>query len=129
LSATKPHRFNDTQQDLAPARLPERSRGFWLAFLASGSISQDQQQQKHNAAWDQKHHRYFGDGFPDLHCAFSPRLRVSSPEEITGMKHQRVSELGLDLARVEKYRDKLLGKQFVAAHLEDSHVRGQLGCQ
>jgi hypothetical protein len=32
LSAIKPHHFNDTQQDLAPARLPERSRGFsWLA--------------------------------------------------------------------------------------------------
>jgi hypothetical protein len=43
------------------------------------------------------------------------------------MRHQRVSDLRNDLERGDKYRDKLLGKGFVAAHLDDAHVRGTLG--
>jgi hypothetical protein len=40
------------------------------------------------------------------------------------MTEMRVSRLRADLERLDKYRDKLLGKEFVAAHLDDPHVRG-----
>jgi hypothetical protein len=32
-----------------------------------------------------------------------------------------------DLTALEKYRDKLLGKEFVAARLNDPHLRGTPG--
>jgi hypothetical protein len=50
-------------------------------------------------------------------------LKFTEAEELTGMKQPRVSDLKRDLKDVTKFRNKLLGKEYVAAHLEAPHVR------
>lgn len=46
------------------------------------------------------------------------RLFVDDAEDLTGMKQQRVSDLGKRLAKPDKYRERLLGASYHAAMLE-----------
>src|SRR5262245_62016739 len=40
----------------------------------------------------QKHHRYFGDGFPDLHCAFSLQTSRQQPSRSVSQAATRVHQ-------------------------------------
>jgi phage N-6-adenine-methyltransferase len=50
-----------------------------------------------------------------------PILSRDDAENLTGMKHQRVSDLGKKLASGDRYRLKLLGAAYHAAMLDDEH--------
>ena len=54
-------------------------------------------------------------------------LILSDAERLTGMKQQRVSDLGKRIESPDKYRDDLLGAEYRAACLEAPHVRGTKG--
>jgi hypothetical protein len=45
-------------------------------------------------------------------------LKLSEAEKLTGMKQQRVSDLGKRLGQPDKYRKALLGAEYRAAMLE-----------
>jgi hypothetical protein len=66
-------------------------------------------------------------GNPQLLPVGNNWVSVEEAEDLTGMSPPRTSKLKSALARGDKYRDKLLGKAFVAAHLDDAHVRGTDG--
>jgi hypothetical protein len=56
------------------------------------------------------------------------RLFVEDAEDVTGMKQQRVSDLGKRLAKPDKYRERLLGAAYHAAMLEIADkLRGTQG--
>jgi phage N-6-adenine-methyltransferase len=60
----------------------------------------------------------------DRQSQHSPRTRLmlcSEAERLTGMRHQRVSELARKLAQPDKYRRHLLGATYCAALLDDEH--------
>lgn len=66
-----------------------------------------------------------GDGKPAAHTAGLARGKA---EDLTGMKHQRVSDIGKRLKKVDKYRDRLLGAEYRAALMEEAdNVRGTQG--
>jgi phage N-6-adenine-methyltransferase len=52
---------------------------------------------------------------------------LSQAEDLTGMKQQRVSDLGKRLADREKYHARLLGAAYQTAMLEAGNVRGTQG--
>jgi phage N-6-adenine-methyltransferase len=54
-------------------------------------------------------------------------LSVAQAEKLTGMKQQRVSELGKRLQDVEAYRNHLLGAMYFAAYLKIPPPRGTFG--
>jgi phage N-6-adenine-methyltransferase len=54
-------------------------------------------------------------------------LALTDAEDLTGMKQQRVSDLGRRLRQPDKYRERLLGAEFLAALLEAVDVRGTKG--
>jgi hypothetical protein len=60
----------------------------------------------------------------DRQSQHSPRTRLmlcSEAERLTGLRHQRVSELARKLAQPDKYRRHLLGATYCAALLDDEH--------
>lgn len=54
-------------------------------------------------------------------------LSFHDAEDITGMKQQRVSDLGKKLKKPDQYRERLLGAEFIAAFLAAVDARGTKG--
>jgi hypothetical protein len=67
-------------------------------------------------------------GNPQLTAVAVNYITVPQAQELTGMRQQRVSDLGKRLANAQEYREHLLGAEYRAAFLEaPGNVRGTGG--
>jgi hypothetical protein len=63
----------------------------------------------------------------DINTRVDVGLTPPAGAKLTGMKHQRVSELAKRLQDVEAYRNHLLGAMYFAAYLKIPPPRGTFG--